>query len=260
MRYLIRLSYDGTAFCGWQIQNQAPSVQESLQTALAVLLKRDVAVTGAGRTDTGVHAVGYAAHFDADDLGGIEPDQLGYKLNAILPRGITVHSIVPASPDFHARFDAVRREYTYFVHRGKDPFIAAWSLREDRPLDVDAMNRAAALLLGTHDFSCFEKTGGNNKTSVCTVFEARWTPYEPTHAALLGFPAEGYLYFRVAADRFLRNMVRAIVGTLLEIGRGKQAPEWMQDVLASRDRGVAGESVPGHALFLNKVDYVAKPE
>ena len=256
MRYLIRLSYDGAAFCGWQIQNQAPSVQACLQDALAVLLKRETAVTGAGRTDTGVHAAGYAAHFDSDDLGGIDPEQFVYKLNAILPRSVTVHSVTPVRDDFHARFDAVRREYSYFVHSGKDPFIASYSLREDRPLDVEAMNRAAARMIGTHDFSCFEKTGGSNKTSVCTVYEARWQSYRPAHAALLGFgEGQQYLYFRIAADRFLRNMVRATVGTLLEIGLGRQDPAWMDEVLASGDRGSAGESVPGYALFLNKVEY-----
>ena len=256
MRYLIRLSYDGADFCGWQIQNQAPSVQECLQDALAVLLKRETPVTGAGRTDTGVHAAGYAAHFDSDDLGGIDPEQFVYKLNAILPRSVTVHSVTPVRDDFHARFDAVRREYSYFVHSGKDPFIASYSLREDRPLDVEAMNRAAARMIGTHDFSCFEKTGGSNKTSVCTVYEASWQSYRPAHAALLGFgEGQQYLYFRIAADRFLRNMVRATVGTLLEIGLGRQDPAWMDEVLASGDRGSAGESVPGYALFLNKVEY-----
>ena len=255
MRYLIRLSYDGTAFCGWQIQQQAPSVQDCLQQALALLLKRETPVTGAGRTDTGVHAVGYAAHFDAADLCGLDPEQFIYKLNAILPRSVTVHGVFPAEESFHARFDAVRREYSYFVHRGKDPFIEAWSLREDRPLDMAAMNRAAAQLLGTRDFSCFDKTGGNNKTSICTVFEARWERYTPTHVAVLGYPEGEYLRFHIAADRFLRNMVRATVGTLLEIGRGKQAPEWIDEVLTAGERGKAGESVPGHALFLQRVLY-----
>lgn len=264
MRYKITLSYDGTSFSGWQIQPNAPSVQATLQQALTVLLGEEIAVTGAGRTDAGVHAVRYVAHFDSatNRLGAQE---IGYKLNAILPPSIVVHEVVPAADDFHARFDAVSRTYLYFINRGKDPFTEHYSWRCGWSLDVDAMNAAAAHLLGTHDFSCFEKTGGNNKTSICTVTEAFWAPYTPQSAGILGMPgAMGgsgsepgaqYLVFRISADRFLRNMVRAIVGTLVEVGRGKRTPDSIPALLASHDRCSAGESVPANALFLISVLY-----
>ena len=290
MRYSLCLSYDGSAFCGWQIQPNAPSVQASLEATLSRLMNRPVAVTGAGRTDTGVHASGYVAHFDWDGILPFEASDFVYKLNAMLPRGIVVHSVSEAAADFHARFSARRREYTYFIHRQKDPFVAAFSWQCGFPeLDFGAMNEACQYLLGTHDFSCFEKTGGDNKTSLCTIFEAFWEPYVPTHLQVMagegvpsetvasrplpspmgpsllhgrgwpwiseGTPSPAYWYFRVSADRFLRNMVRAIVGSMIEVGRGKQRPEWMADLIATGTRGDAGESVPGHALFLSKVLY-----
>ena len=276
MRYSLCLSYDGSAFCGWQIQPSSPSVQACLEGVLARLLGRPVPVTGAGRTDTGVHAVGYIAHFDYDGILPFEASDFNYKLNAMLPREVVVHSVSVVPDDFHARFSARRREYTYFIHRQKDPFLRNTSWLCGYPsLDFDAMNAACQFLLGTHDFSCFEKTGGDNKTSICTVFDAFWAPYTPSHVQILseegmvsqthGHPravfdtipsSEGnYWYFRIAADRFLRNMVRATVGTLIEVGRGKHSPEWVAELIASGTRGDAGESVPGHALFLNKVLY-----
>ena len=270
MRYALTLSYNGAAFSGWQIQNGTPTVQETLEHALSTLLRTAVAVTGAGRTDTGVHAADYLAHFDAPDGSIPEPALFACKLNAILPRSVVVHAVVPVAPDFHARFDARRREYTYFLHRRKDPFMDAFSWRCGYPeLDFDAMNAACAYLLGTHDFSCFEKTGGNSKTSVCTVAEAFWAPYTPTHLAIMSYGSAtpeadscpggsgeaDYWYFRIAADRFLRNMVRAITGTLIEVGRGKHSPEWVAELIASGTRSDAGESVPGHALFLSKIRY-----
>ena len=306
MRYSICLSYDGAAFCGWQIQPNAPSVQATLEGTLSRLLNRPIAVTGAGRTDTAVNAVNYVAHFDVDGALPFGQSDLCYKLNAMLPRSIVVHNVVPVADDFHARFGAKRREYTYFIHRQKDPFLAPWSWQCGYPeLDFDAMNRACQFLLGTHDFSCFEKTGGDNKTSICTVFDAFWQPYIPSHIQIMSgagstppgdsvplrstpappivscVPSElvsngplplhwsgggqapvdvfrssgNYWYFRIAADRFLRNMVRATVGSLIEVGRGKQKPEWIAELIATGTRSDAGESVPGHALFLNKVLY-----
>jgi len=303
MRYSLCLSYDGSAFCGWQIQPSSPSVQACLEGVLSRLLGRPVPVTGAGRTDTGVHAAGYVAHFDYDGTLPFEASDFTYKLNAMLPREVVVHSVSPVPDDFHARFSARRREYTYFIHRQKDPFLRHTSWLCGYPsLDFDAMNAACQFLLGTHDFSCFEKTGGDNKTSLCTVFDAFWAPYTPSHVQVLNDTEEGmvsqthghprpckregptaassdalrvgrgrseaeavcdtipssvgkYWYFRIAADRFLRNMVRATVGTLIEVGRGKHKPEWVAELIASGTRGDAGESVPGHALFLNKVLY-----
>ena len=263
MRYFLCLSYDGSAFCGWQIQPSAPSVQQCLESALSRLLGRPVPVTGAGRTDTAVHAYHYVAHFDWDGILPFEASDFNYKLNAILPHGIAVHSVSPVADDLHARFSARRREYTYFIHRQKDPFMRAYSWQCGYPgLDFDAMNKACQFLLGTHDFSCFEKTGTDNKTSICTVYDAFWAPYTPSHIQVMEsegrvlLPSESpYWYFRIAADRFLRNMVRATVGTLIEVGRGKDAPEWVAELIESGTRGDAGESVPGHALFLNKVEY-----
>lgn len=275
MRYKITLSYDGSAFCGWQTQPNAATVQDSLESAFSRLLGERIPVTGAGRTDTGVNAIGYVAHFDA--AADIDAAHLPYKLNAILPRAISVSDIVPVADDFHARFDARRREYVYFMHRGKDPFVERWSWRQTRQLDIEAMTRAAQSLLGTHDFHCFEKFGGDNKTSVCTVYEAGWHSYVPTPHALCGdvFPAPGreaasarqgahtrggadggYWYFRISADRFLRNMVRAIVGTLVEVGAGRRsAADFAALPDSGADRRAAGESVPGHALFLSKIAY-----
>ena len=306
MRYFLCLSYDGSSFCGWQIQPSSPSVQACLEGTLSRLLNRPVAVTGAGRTDTGVHAVNYVAHFDWDGPLPFEASDFIYKLNAMLPHGVAILSVSPVADDLHARFSARRREYTYFIHRQKDPFLRSYSWLCGYPvLDFEAMNAACQYLLGTHDFSCFEKTGGDNKTSICTVFEARWEPYTPSHIQIMGpesgstlpgdsvtlrstpappivygvpsglvsngplplpvsggghapgsvLPAFRYWYLRIAADRFLRNMVRATVGSLIEVGRGKHAPEWVARLIESGTRSDAGESVPGHALFLNKVEY-----
>lgn len=246
MRYKINMSYNGAGFCGWQIQADAPSVQGSLEDALKVLLHAEIKVTGAGRTDTGVNASCYVAHFDSDTP--IDCAQICYKLNAILPGGIAIKSIDPVSDSFHARFGATRREYTYFLHRCKDPFSENFSWLYQYPdLDFESMNLAAKHLLGTHDFSCFEKTGADNKTSICTVTEAAWFKEDEDH-----------WFFRIAADRFLRNMVRAIVGTLLEVGRGKRTPESILSLIENGTRCDAGQSVPGHALFLSKVEYGPK--
>ena len=294
MRYRIKLSYSGAGFCGWQVQPDAPSVQQTLQAALSTLLRvPEVSVTGAGRTDTGVNAIGYIAHFDAAE--GLDTRQLCYKLNAILPRSVVIHDIAPAAPDFHARFDATEREYIYFLHRCKDPFADGYSYLYTFPdVDFEAMNRAAQALPGRHDFRCFEKTGADSKTSLCTVREAGWHRYTPTHLSLTGRDGgDDYWYFRISADRFLRNMVRAVVGTLLEVGRGKRSVEDFAALVLPADytdegspgsgarepdcdgnhpaiplegtqgvtgrlpagRSRAGESVPGHALFLSGVCY-----
>ena len=284
MRYKITLSYDGAPFCGWQRQPDAPSVQEALETALQTLVGEPVAVTGAGRTDTGVSAVDYVAHFDAPQE--LDEGYLACKLNAILPPSIAVSSVAAAAPDFHARFDARKRTYTYFLHRRKDPFLADRSYFYGYPeVDFELMNKAAAMLVGTHDFSCFQKVGSDNKTTVCTVFEAGWQEYTPaleaepseTSATLgilrggtasavgssearrfRGVAASGAAdnwYFRISADRFLRNMVRAIVGTLLEVGRGRRSLEDFATLLEGGSRTQSGESAPGHALFLTGIEY-----
>ena len=257
MRYKIRLSYDGSAFCGWQIQNNARTLQGELEKALSTLLGSPVQVTGAGRTDSDVNAIGYIAHFDVPDEVSVEAAHLCYKLNAMLPREMAVHEVSVASEDFHARFDARMREYHYFIHFRKDPFCEKYSYRMRYPLDIEKMNEAASHLLGEHDFSCFEKVGGNNATSICTVTEAVWKTYRPMHADMMGFPCEegDYIVFRIRANRFLRNMVRAVVGSLIEVGRGKKEPSWIAQLIESGNRSDAGSSVPGNALFFTGAEY-----
>ena len=257
MRYKIRLSYDGSAFCGWQIQNNARTLQGELEKALSTLLGSTIQVTGAGRTDSDVNAIGYIAHFDVHDEVSVEAAHLCYKLNAMLPREMAVHEVSVASEDFHARFDARMREYHYFIHFRKDPFCEKYSYRMRYPLDIEKMNEAAGHILGEHDFSCFEKVGGNNATSICTVTEAVWKTYRPMHADMMGFPCEegDYIVFRIRANRFLRNMVRAVVGSLIEVGRGKKEPSWIAQLIESGNRSDAGSSVPGNALFFTGAEY-----
>jgi tRNA pseudouridine38-40 synthase len=257
MRYSLRLSYDGSSFCGWQIQNNATSLQGTIESAISTILGKSIQITGAGRTDTGVNAINYVAHFDLPSEISIDAEQLCYKLNAMLPREIVIHEISEVSGEFHARFDAKNREYHYFIHFRKDPFCEKFSYRMRYPLNMEAMNKAAQLLLGEHDFSCFEKVGGNNATSICTVTEAGWSTYKPGHIELMGAPYnEGdYIVFRICANRFLRNMVRAIVGSLIEVGRGKKDPSWISELIASGSRSAAGQSVPGNALFFTGAEY-----
>ncbi len=257
MRYTVRLSYDGSKFSGWQKQKNARSVQEELSKALSILFGDETEAVGAGRTDTGVNAVNYIAHFDTPSDEVYDTARISYKLNAILPKSISIHEIKPVCKDFHARFSALSREYHYFIHFNKDPFMESFSYHCRYGLDIGKMNEGASYLLGEHDFSCFEKAGGNNATSICTVYEAVWEKYVPSHVSAMGFPsADGdYIVFRIRANRFLRNMVRAIVGTLINIGRGKAEPESIRSLIASRNRSNAGESVPGKALFLSEVKY-----
>ena len=244
MRFFLKLSYNGSAFSGWQVQENARSVQAELERALTIRCGEEIKVTGAGRTDAGVNARGYIAHFDTRYEIEKEPSDFLYKINAILPLEITVENICRVDDDAHARFDACSRTYEYFLHTAKDPF-AVNSLYFKFPApDVEKMNRAAEYLLGEHDFSSFEKVGSDNTSSVCTVYEAFWERIDGSH-----------LVFTVSANRFLRNMVRAIVGTLLETGGSRHDEKWVMEVLEARDRGKAGQSVPGEALFLEEVAY-----
>lgn len=244
MRYFICLSYNGAAFCGWQIQENAKSVQEDLQKALTLLLKESISVTGAGRTDSGVHAKNYIAHFDCQAIIQDEA-YLAYKLNAILPAEIAVHRIFKVHDTAHARFDATSRTYKYYIHTNKNPFDSGYSLhvRADR-IDIEKMNEAAGYFLGEQDFSSLEKVNGGNRTSICTVTYAKWEQLD-----------ESRYVFTVTANRFLRNMVRAMVGSLLEVGAGKRNPEWIKSMLSLKNRCAAGQSVPGKALFLVEVKY-----
>lgn len=243
MRFKLTLSYNGAFFCGWQIQPHSPSVQQTINDALSTLLKEPICVVGAGRTDTGVNALNYTAHFDYTKP--LDTGALIYKLNAILPHSIAIHSIESTDENFHARFSARKREYIYHIHRVKDPFAEQFSLQYSYPtLDFNAMNEAASLLIGTRDFTCFEKKGADNKTSICTIYEAYWVKKDETHWE-----------FHITANRFLRNMVRAIVGTLLEVGRGKRTANSISELIEKGARTFAGESVPGNALFLSKIEY-----
>ena len=243
MRLFVQLSYDGSPFCGWQFQPNVPSVQQEVERALSIAFGEPVTVVGAGRTDTGVNARHYIAHFDVTAWPLEESARILRKINAILPPAIVAEAFYRVADEAHARFDAVSRTYRYFIHTVKDPF-ARHSCRLWFTPDVAAMNRAAEPMLGRHDFSSFEKTGGANKTSLCTVTEARWKALDSEH-----------FVFTITADRFLRNMVRATVGTLLEVGRGRRAPEWVGDVLAAHNRSEAGQSVIGEALFLEEIRY-----
>lgn len=242
MRYFIFFGYDGTNYHGWQIQPNANSVQQELQNALSTILRRNIEVVGAGRTDTGVHARHMAAHFDTEIEMPLE--QLAYRLNRILPRDIAVQEVREVSQEMHARFSATSRTYHYYIHTQKDPFERHYSLQMNYPLDFDKMNQAAELFLHHNDYAAFCKAGGDNKTTICHVTAARWVQTSPTT-----------WYFEITANRFLRNMVRAVVGTLIDVGRGKITMQQFVDILHNGTRSDAGESMPGNALFLENVGY-----
>ena len=243
MRYFINLAYSGANYNGWQIQPNDPSVQQTLEAALTTVLRHPVAVTGAGRTDTAVNAAMMIAHFDADTpLNDI--NLLIRSLNGILPRDIAIYSIFPLHPNAHARFDATSRTYKYYIHTRKSPFLHAHSWFCPRQLDFDLMNQAAQLLLGKADFTSFSKLHTDVKTNICTISHARWTQTDPHRWV-----------FTITADRFLRNMVRAIVGTLVDVGTHKITLEQFRQIIADRNRSLAGQSMPGHALFLWEITY-----
>lgn len=243
MRYFAELSYKGTAYCGWQRQPNAPSIQQTIEEAISTILRERIEVVGAGRTDTGVHASFYVAHFDTT-LAIENPESVVYHLNALLPEDIAFGRIYAVSNEAHARFDATEREYRYYIHTRKDPFTRATTWQLTTPLDVKAMNRAAALLLTTEDFTTFAKLGSNNTSNICHIFRAEWVEIEC-----------GMLVFIFRANRFLRNMVRAVVGTLVDVGRGKITPEEFGEIVASRDLSRSSSSAPASGLFLTDVKY-----
>ena len=244
MRYFIEMSYNGTPFFGWQVQPEQPSVQGVMERALTLLLREPIAVTGCGRTDTGVHARQFFAHFDFVQLFDDEQlAELTDKLNSFLPKEISICRIFLVSDDFHARFSAKSRTYKYYVAVQKEAFRFHYSYRVFQKLDVDKMNAAAKLLLDTEDFTSFSKLHTQTATNICHVSEAHWQM------------ENGLLVFTITADRFLRNMVRAIVGTLLDVGRGKMELTQFQGVINQKNRCAAGTSVPANALFLQKVEY-----
>lgn len=241
-RYFIYLGYNGKPFCGWQVQPNGVSVQQCIEEALATLFRRQMPIVGAGRTDAGVHARQMVAHFDTE-----APIQdipfLVEKLNRLLPKEIAIYTLVPVLQDAHARFDALSRTYNYCIATAKDPFNFDYVYRVQGKLDFAAMNEAGKILYEYTDFTSFSKLHTDVKTNNCRVMRAEWTQERDLWV------------FTIQADRFLRNMVRAIVGTLLEVGRGKMPACGLREVIEAKDRSKAGTSVPGQALFLSEVHY-----
>jgi len=240
LRYFIDLSYNGKAYHGWQNQPDAISVQEVLENALSTILKQDISVVGAGRTDAGVHAKQLFAHFDMEQ---VLPDNIVFRLNSFLPKDIAIHAVFKVRDEAHARFDALSRTYHYRVSTHKNVFNYDFAYALQKPLDVDLMNNACEILLTYNDFQCFSKVNTDVKTYNCKLIEAQWIIHN------------GELIFTIKADRFLRNMVRAIVGTLINIGMGKLDLEQLHDIIKSKNRSEAGFSVPAHGLYLINVEY-----
>lgn len=241
MRYFIEFSYFGKAYHGWQRQPNALSVQQVIEESLSTLLRTEIQVTGAGRTDTGVHAKQMFAHFDLEE--DFDNADLVNRLNNFLPADISVKQIVSVKAGAHARFDALERQYEYWVVQEKNPFYQDSAHFIQRPLNLDKMNEAASILLEYQNFECFSKSNTDVKTYFCKIKDAKWV--------------EGgdKLIFKIGADRFLRNMVRAIVGTLLDVGMGKMPPDQLHQIIASKNRSEAGVSVPAKGLYLTKVFY-----
>lgn len=241
MRFFIKFSYNGTNYHGWQKQPNAISVQETLEKAMAVIFNQKVDIMGAGRTDTGVHAKEMFAHFDLEIT--IEPKNMVHKLNSFLPKDIAVFDIFEVNSQAHARFDAKKRTYEYHINRYKDVFLTNQSWYYHHQLDVDLMNQAAGVLLNHTDFQCFSKVNTDVNTFNCKISEAFWNE------------ENNQLIFTISADRFLRNMVRAIVGTLVYVGLHKITVADFEKIIASKNRSEAGFSVPACGLFLTKIEY-----
>ena len=241
MRYFIKLAYKGTNYFGWQYQPDAISVQETLNKALSTLLKTNIDILGAGRTDSGVHAKEMFAHFDYETE--IDTKKIVYKLNSFLPKDIAIFDLIKVHNDAHARFDATKRTYEYHIHTKKNAFESDDSWYYSLPLDVKKMNEACKILFEYTDFECFSKTHTDVNTFNCKIFEANWKQNEDK------------LVFTISADRFLRNMVRAIVGTMINIGSGKVSLNDFRKIIESKNRSKAGFSVPAHGLYLTKIEY-----
>ncbi len=244
MRRFIHLAYNGTGYSGWQVQPGQLTVQGAIEGGLSTLLRRPVSIVGAGRTDTGVNARMMMAHFDVAEGEDVESEGFIRSLNSILGPGIAIYSIFPVADDAHARFDATARTYRYFAHTAKNPFLGNLSWGTRPTLDFDAMNEAGALMLGRRDFTSFSKLHTDVRTNICDLRVARWVQFEADR-----------WYFEITADRFLRNMVRAVVGTLVEVGRHKIAPADILTILDRKDRCAAGTSMPPSPLFLWHIVY-----
>lgn len=238
----MEISYDGSNYHGWQIQENAQSVQQEIETAIAIVFQQETPVVGAGRTDTGVHAEQMFAHMDIEEI----PKNFLWRTNSILPKDIAIKNIFPVREDAHARFDAISRRYKYIINRKKDVFMQNRSYFLQRNLNVEKMNLAAKFLLGEKDFSSFSKSHTQTFTNLCEVTEAKWVV------------EDDFLIFYISANRFLRNMVRAIVGTLLEVGENSIEVEKIADIIKAKDRSKAGFSVPAHGLYLSSIKYSSK--
>ena len=244
MRFFIRFAYDGTAFHGSQRQPNGVTVQETMEQALAMIFREDMPLTFAGRTDAGVHAREMYAHFDINDNQSSMVNNLKFRLNGILPDSIAIYDIFRVTDDAHARFSAKRRTYEYHVIDHKDPFLLPYATRLRTPIDFVAMNEAARYLIGRQDFASFCRTHTDVKTTICDLTQAEWKELGNGHAV-----------FTISADRFLRNMVRAVVGTLFQVGIGKITKEQFAEVIAQQNRCSAGDSAPAQGLYLTHIEY-----
>jgi tRNA pseudouridine38-40 synthase len=240
-RYFLQCSYKGTNYHGWQIQPNAISVQEVMAKSLSTMLREDISVVGAGRTDTGVHASFFVLHFDSKNKN--IPENFVYKLNSFLPHDVAVQKIWKVNGEAHARFGALSRTYKYYISTEKNPFNTETSYRYFKPLDLDKMNEAAKTLFDYEDFTSFSRLHTDVKTNNCKIFEAEW------------ITENNQIVFIIKADRFLRNMVRAVVGTLLEVSRGKLSIDGFKNIIESKDRSAAGASAPAQGLFLVDIEY-----
>ena len=243
-RYFIELAYNGQNYNGWQIQNNAPSVQQAINEAISVVLQHKINIVGCGRTDTAVHARKFYAHFELEEVHQeLNLESLKKKLNGILSWDISIYNIFPVKSDLHARFSAITRTYEYKISKHKDPFNYDYAYYLPYQLNIEKMNKAARLLFEYTDFTSFSKAHTQVKTNICKIEKAHWRQENQL------------LVFQISADRFLRNMVRAIVGTLIDIGRGKISTQDFRMIIESKNRSNAGFSVPAKGLYLTEVTY-----
>jgi tRNA pseudouridine38-40 synthase len=243
-RYFVKISFKGTNYQGWQIQPRAITVQGTLTKAINLILAEDIGLTGAGRTDTGVHAMNYYAHFDSIKEDLHLNDSLKRKLNSFLPFDIMVQNVEKVNGNAHARYDAISRTYHYIITNNKNPFLKDFSYHFYGDIDIDNMNEACKIIRKHVDFTSFSKLHGNNKTNLCKIMDAEWR-----------WTSGGILIFRITANRFLRGMVRAIVGTMLTVGKGKISGEHIETIFSEMNRGAAGMSAPANGLFLTNIRY-----
>lgn len=244
-RYFLKLAYNGSTFHGWQAQKNAHSVQQEIENSLYYILgNKKILLTGAGRTDTGVHARTYYAHFDdAVFLTKQELDQIVYRLNHILPDTIAIYDAFRVKPDVHARFSALSRTYHYYICRDYDPFAVGLTYRLTIPINIPLMKEASSMVMNYTDFTCFAKAGTQTSTNNCIIYASEW------------IEKDNFLIFKTKANRFLRNMVRAMTGTLLDIGKGKLTLEEFRKIIEEGTRSDAGQSVPACGLFLEDIEY-----